>query len=207
MTARVVTSLANETVKAVRGLHLRKAREESGLFLAEGLKIVAEAVDLGFAPRVLLYGPEASDHPILRRVAAAAAEVLEVTPAILAKISRRENPQMVLGVFEQRFTPLSDLDPATARCWVGLEAVRDPGNLGTIIRTADGAGCGGRDPHRRLLRPLFGGGGARHHGLDLRRAHRAGERAGIFELAGNVAGLGGRDAAQCHARFSRARLP
>lgn len=143
MTARVVTSLANETVKAVRGLHLRKAREESGLFLAEGLKIVAEAVDLGFAPRVLLYGPEASDHPILRRVAAAAAEVLEVTPAILAKISRRENPQMVLGVFEQRFTPLSDLDPATARCWVGLEAVRDPGNLGTIIRTADGAGCGG----------------------------------------------------------------
>jgi RNA methyltransferase, TrmH family len=143
MTARVVTSLANETVKTVRSLHLRKAREESGLFLAEGLKIVAEAVDLGFAPQILLYGPEAADHPILRRVAASAREVLEVTPAILAKISRRENPQMVLGVFEQRFTPLNELAPADARCWVGLEAVRDPGNLGTIVRTADGAGCGG----------------------------------------------------------------
>ena len=143
MSARIVTSLANETVKTVRALHLRKAREESGLFLAEGLKIVAEAVDLGFAPRILLYGPEASDHPVLRRVAAAASDVLEVTPAILAKISRRENPQMVLGVFEQRFTPLEELTPADARCWVGLEAVRDPGNLGTIVRTADGAGCGG----------------------------------------------------------------
>ena len=54
MTVRIVTSLSNETVKTVRGLHLRKAREESGLFLAEGLKIVAEAADSGFAPRILL---------------------------------------------------------------------------------------------------------------------------------------------------------
>jgi TrmH family RNA methyltransferase len=49
---------------------------------------------------------------------------------------------MVLGVFEQVFTPLGSLEPATARCWIALEAVRDPGNLGTIIRTADAAGCG-----------------------------------------------------------------
>ncbi len=142
MTGRVITSLTNETVKSVRALHLRKAREESGLFLAEGLKIVAEAVDLGFAPRILLHSAEASSHPILQRVAGAAAETIEVSPAVLAKISRRDNPQMVLGVFEQRFTPLADLKPASARCWVGLQAVRDPGNLGTIIRTADAAGCG-----------------------------------------------------------------
>ena len=61
---------------------------------------------------------------------------------MLAKISRRDNPQAVLGVFEQVFTPLASLDPASAPCWVALEAVRDPGNLGTIIRTADAAGCG-----------------------------------------------------------------
>ena len=51
-----VTSLTNPTVKAVRALHMRKEREETGLFLAEGLKIVTEAVELGHAPRILLYG-------------------------------------------------------------------------------------------------------------------------------------------------------
>jgi TrmH family RNA methyltransferase len=142
MTSRTVTSLANATVKAVRALHLRKTRQETGLFLVEGLKSVAEAVDLGHAPRILLHGEAVAGHPLLRRAAEVAAETLQVSPAILAKISRRENPQMVLGVFTQAFATLETLDPPTARCWVALEAVRDPGNLGTIIRTADAAGCG-----------------------------------------------------------------
>jgi TrmH family RNA methyltransferase len=141
VTARLVTSLTNPAVKAVRALHLRKAREESGLFLAEGLKIVTEAVELGRAPRTLLYAAESAGHPLLRAAIAIAVEAIEVTPAILGKISRRDNPQTVLGVFEQAFTPLADLDPASGDRWVALEAVRDPGNLGTIIRTADAAGC------------------------------------------------------------------
>jgi len=139
---RVITSLNNPTVKDVRALHLRKAREESGRFLAEGLKIVTEAVELGRRPRLLLHSAEAASHPLLKRAAAAADETLEVSPAILAKISRRDNPQTVLGVFDQAFTPLEALEPAAARCWVALQAVRDPGNLGTIVRTADAAGCG-----------------------------------------------------------------
>ncbi|HLZ84815.1 MAG TPA: RNA methyltransferase, partial [Caulobacteraceae bacterium] len=143
MTARTVTSLANPTVKAVRALHMRKARQESGLFLVEGLKAVAEAVDLGRAPRILLHGAAVAGHPLLLRAAAAAGETLAVSEAILGKISRRDNPQTVLGVFEQAFADLEALDPGAARCWVALEAVRDPGNLGTIVRTADAAGCGG----------------------------------------------------------------
>jgi TrmH family RNA methyltransferase len=90
----------------------------------------------------LLHGDSVADHPLLRRAAAAADETLEVSSAVLAKISRRDNPQTVLGVFEQAFAALEDIDPAAAPCWVGLEAVRDPGNLGAIIRTADAAGCG-----------------------------------------------------------------
>jgi TrmH family RNA methyltransferase len=147
MTARQITSLTNPTVKAVRSLHLRKDREESGLFLAEGLKIVIEAIDLGHAPRILLHGPDAGHHPLLRRAATATTEaggeVIEVSREVLEKVSRRDNPQAVMGVFLQVFTPLSDIDPASATCWVALQAVRDPGNLGTIIRTADSAGCGG----------------------------------------------------------------
>jgi TrmH family RNA methyltransferase len=145
--SRRVSSLANPTVKAARALHMRKAREESGRFLAEGLKIVTEAVDLGRAPRTLLYSAEAADHPLLRSAAAATeaaeGEVIEVSHEILEKISRRDNPQTVLAVFDQAFTPVERLDPAAAPCWVALEAVRDPGNLGTIVRTADAAGCGG----------------------------------------------------------------
>ena len=143
MSRKTITSLANPTVKAVRALHTRKARQESGLFLVEGLKSVAEAVGLGKSPRILLHAAAAAGHPLVERAAAVAAETLEVSDDVLGKISRRDNPQTVLGVFEQAFTPLALLDPAAARCWVVLEAVRDPGNLGTIIRTADAAACGG----------------------------------------------------------------
>jgi TrmH family RNA methyltransferase len=142
VTSRVITSLANPKIKAARALHMRKTRAESGLFLAEGLKIVAEAVDIGRAPRTLLHSAAAAGHPLLARAAAVAGETIEVSPAVLAKISRRDNPQTVLGVFEQAFTPLANLSPRAARCWVALEAVRDPGNLGTVVRTADAAGCG-----------------------------------------------------------------
>jgi TrmH family RNA methyltransferase len=147
MNARTVTSLANATVKAVRALHLRKERDETGLFVAEGLKNVIEGVDTGHAPRILMHGPDAVDHPMMQKAiqatAAARGEVIEVTEEILAKVSRRDNPQAVVGVFDQVFTPLSAIDPATAPCWVALHRVRDPGNLGTIVRTADAAGCGG----------------------------------------------------------------
>ena len=104
-------------------------------------------MDLGHAPKVLLHGAEAASHPVFQRAAQAAhaggGEVIEVSRDILEKVSRRDNPQAVVGVFEQVYTPLSAIKPHAAACWVGLQAVRDPGNLGTIIRTADAAGCGG----------------------------------------------------------------
>ena len=145
--ARLITSLTNPTVKAVRGLHLRKEREESGLFLAEGLKIVIEAIDLGHAPKILMYGADAAGHPMLQKAVAATqgagGEIIEVSRDVLEKVSKRDNPQAVVAVFPQAYTPLADIQPHDSPCWVALQAVRDPGNLGTIIRTADSAGCGG----------------------------------------------------------------
>ena len=146
MTA-VITSLQNERVKAARALHMRKEREETGLFLAEGLKIAVEAMELGRAPRTVMYAAEAADHPLLKRLLAYTREhggdALEVTRDILGKVSRKDNPQTVVSVFPQHWTPLDALDPSAAHVWVALAAVRDPGNLGTVIRTADAAGCGG----------------------------------------------------------------
>ena len=147
MSGRQITSLTNPTVKAVRGLHLRKEREESGLFLAEGLKIVIDAIALGHAPRIVMFGADAAGRPMLKRAAAAAleagGEVIEVSREVLEKVSKRDNPQAVIGVFPQFYTPLANIRPQEAPCWVALQAVRDPGNLGTIVRTADAAGCGG----------------------------------------------------------------
>ena len=146
MNSRAVTSLTNPTVKAVRALHLRKERDETGLFVAEGLKAVIEGIETGHTPRILMHGADAAAHPLLKQAVqstlAANGEVVEVTEAILAKVSRRDNPQAVVGVFEQVFRPLSAVEPQASRCWVALHRVRDPGNLGTIVRTADAAGCG-----------------------------------------------------------------
>ncbi|WP_293824902.1 RNA methyltransferase [uncultured Brevundimonas sp.] len=144
---RVITSLTNDTVKAVRALHMRKERDQTGTFLAEGLKFIGEALDQGRAPRMLLVGEDARPHSLLDRAKAetrkAGGDIVVVTHAILEKISRRDNPQTVLGVFDQAYAPLESLIPTSAPCWVALEQVRDPGNLGAIIRTADAAGCGG----------------------------------------------------------------
>ncbi len=142
-----ITSLTNQTIKDIRALHMRKAREATGLFLAEGLKIIIDALDQGFAPRILAFGKTADPHPLLdraiRETLKAKGEVLEVSHEILEKISRKDNPQMVVAVFAQTIKTLSDIDPQTNPVWVALEQVRDPGNLGTIIRTADAAGIGG----------------------------------------------------------------
>ena len=116
---RQISSLTNAQVKSARALHLRKEREATGQFLAEGLKIAAEAMDMGRAPQILMFGPDAADHPLLRKLARFTAdnggEVLEVTRDILEKISRRDNPQTVVAIFQQSFAPLDQLDPSTAQ--------------------------------------------------------------------------------------------
>jgi TrmH family RNA methyltransferase len=142
-----ITSLTNQTIKDIRALHMRKEREVTGQFLAEGLKIIIDALDQGFAPQILVYGKDADYHPLQARAVQATldagGEVLEVTREILEKISRKDNPQMVIAVFGQMVRTLGDIDPKSNDVWVALEQIRDPGNLGTIIRTADAAGIGG----------------------------------------------------------------
>jgi TrmH family RNA methyltransferase len=142
-----VTSLANPIVKDIRGLTSKKEREASGAFLAEGLGFVAEALARGWAVRTLAYDRAVAGDPQLKRAIdttlAQGGQVLEATEKVLAAITRRDNPQAVIGVFEQRWTPLSDLRPKHDETLVALDRVRDPGNLGTIIRTADAAGASG----------------------------------------------------------------
>ncbi len=144
---KTITSLTNQTIKDIRALHMRKEREATKTFLAEGLKIITEALEQGFTPEILVFGKDSDPHPLLTRAIEqtlkSSGQVLEVTGDILEKISRKDNPQMVLAVFAQRIARLEDINPQSNPVWVALEQVRDPGNLGTIIRTADAAGVGG----------------------------------------------------------------
>ncbi|MDP9839385.1 TrmH family RNA methyltransferase [Rhizobium panacihumi] len=142
-----VTSLANPIVKDIKALSDKKTREETGTFMAEGLKLVIDALELGWKIRTLVYAKAAKGKPLVEQVAAKTVAngglVLEVSEKVLSSITRRDNPQMVVGIFESRWTRLSDIRPENGQTFVALDRVRDPGNLGTIIRTADAAGASG----------------------------------------------------------------
>jgi TrmH family RNA methyltransferase len=144
---RRVTSLANPEIKQIRGLALPKNRKQSGLFIAEGLKLVADAVETGWEVATLVYGGRAAEQPLLGRLAAGiharGGSVIEATDAVLAKITRRDNPQMVVGVIRQRLAGPPRADAGAGALCVALEGVRDPGNLGTILRTIDAVGGAG----------------------------------------------------------------
>ena len=87
------------------------------------------------------------EHPLLAAleadVIAAGGEVIETEPDILAKITGKDNPQAVAGVFAEFDTSLAALDRSRAGIWLVAQALRDPGNLGTMLRTGDAVGAGG----------------------------------------------------------------
>jgi len=143
-----ISSLANPKVKSIAALAQKKERIETGLFVVEGLQLVGFGVEAGWELVTLVVGQETKEpknhgtEVFLSKLYAAAGLILEVTPAVLEKLVRKENPQGVVGVFRQRTTPLTDIKVGKD-VWVVLEGIRDPGNLGTIIRTVDAVGAKG----------------------------------------------------------------
>jgi RNA methyltransferase, TrmH family len=142
-----ITSLANPIVKDIKALALKKHRDESGTFMAEGLKLVIDALDQGWRLKILVVAKAALSKDIAAQTAARAvasgALVLEASEKVIGAITRRDNPQGVIGVFEQRWQYLEKLKLGGEDVYVALDRVRDPGNLGTIIRTADAVGAKG----------------------------------------------------------------
>src|SRR6476469_4639789 len=144
---RQVTAFSNATVKRLRSLRDKKGRRAEGLFLAEGLRIIAEARDSGRLPEVLAFAAEGAAHPLAAEIIAASeaagGEAIETTADILAKMSGKDNPQMLVAAYRQPETSLERIDRSKADLWIVAQALRDPGNLGTILRTGDAAGAGG----------------------------------------------------------------
>ena len=144
---REVTAFSNSTFKLLRSLRDKKARRAEGLFLAEGLRILTEARDSGRLPEIVAFSAEGARHPlaaeIIAATEAAGGDAVETTPDILSKMSGKDNPQMLLGAYRQPDTALERIDRSSAPLWIVAQALRDPGNIGTILRTGDAVGAGG----------------------------------------------------------------
>ncbi|MGI8611800.1 MAG: TrmH family RNA methyltransferase [Sphingomicrobium sp.] len=144
---RQVTAFSNATVKRLRSLRDKKARRSEGLFLAEGLRILAEARDSGRLPEIIAFSAAGAEHPLAAEIIAATegsgGEAIETSPDVLAKMSGKDNSQTVIAAYRQPDTSLERIDRSAAPLWIAVQALRDPGNIGTILRTGDAAGAGG----------------------------------------------------------------
>lgn len=142
-----IESLSNPLIKRMRLLREKRHRKAEGLFLAEGLRIATEAREAGILPRWLFLGPDGAGHPLaqalIHAVLQQSGEVIDTTPAVLAKLSGKDNPQTIVGIYEEPQFQLADIDRTSAPIWLVAERMRDPGNLGTMLRTGDAVGAGG----------------------------------------------------------------
>ncbi len=150
----MITSLSNPLVKQVRALHQKKARDESGLFLVEGIHHVGEALEADWDVESILYAPDLLTSSFARDlISRHSSGPQSVSAHVMESLAGKENPQGILAVVHQRKIQLKDLTPlppshgdasqgmaAAAKC-VALVSPQDPGNVGTILRTLDAVGA------------------------------------------------------------------
>src|SRR5690348_2194733 len=141
----LISSRANERVKAIRALRDKKARDATGTFFAEGARLVDAALATGAAIELAVIAPDRlddRDETLALRIADANVPVLEVTGEVFDSLGYREEDQALGIVVKQRWEKLGEATGAK-RCWVALHDIQHPGNLGTIIRDNDAIGGDG----------------------------------------------------------------
>ena len=145
MAVKEITSTGNPVVKGIRALAMKKVRDRENLFLAEGRKLATDALAAGWRVRTLCVARDRFDDvgDLAARVNAGGGLVLQCSKKVMEAIGRRDNPQTVMAAVEPRLAPLDAVRPGEGETWVALDRVRDPGNLGTVIRTVDALGASG----------------------------------------------------------------
>ncbi|MCR9072776.1 MAG: RNA methyltransferase [Alphaproteobacteria bacterium] len=147
MAETVITSAANPEIKAIRALATKKGRQQQNAFVSEGLRHVVEAARAGWAIRRLIVADRQAPSPAMEEARRACREaggrVITVSADLMSRIAKRDNAQSVIAVIEQKTSPLSLVVAEPGALWVALESVRDPGNLGSVMRSADAFGAKG----------------------------------------------------------------
>jgi len=143
----MITSRNNPAAKQIRSLRQRQERERSGLYFVEGIRLVAEAVQNNVPIEQLVVAPDLLASPFAQELIAeqqqAGVPCLEVSADVFTSLSVKDGPQGLGAVLRQRWERLADVRVGDELCWIALESIADPGNLGTIMRTADAVGAGG----------------------------------------------------------------
>ena len=142
----VISSAANPLIKRVRLLGDRRHRRREGAFVVRGVQPVWQAVEAGADIEVLIVAPDLLREPAAGMVAgqeAAGVRVARVSGELFGRIADRDGPAGLAAIVRRRTARLADLTVGPASVFVALHEVANPGNLGTIIRTADAAGAGG----------------------------------------------------------------
>lgn len=138
-----ITGLQNPAVKAAAELKQKKYRQQQGLFLAEGLRTVEEAVRYGEVASIFYTAIEDDrTRSVLEKAAAKQVQLICVSDSVMKKIADTETPQGIVAVCRLQKNTLDNL-LATGKLLLVLDRVGDPGNIGTMLRTADAAGVGG----------------------------------------------------------------
>lgn len=126
---------------------MRKTREQTGLCYVEGIRAVGEAIQAGARVETLVVAPRRLTSEFALGLVADAVErkvpMLEVTTDVFRSLSDRDGPQGLAAVVRQRWTEIDEIAPAPGERWLALDAIADPGNLGTILRTCDASGFAG----------------------------------------------------------------
>jgi TrmH family RNA methyltransferase len=147
VTASTITSKNNPKIKLVRSLRGRKGRQETGLFIVEGIRPVGEAVEARAEIESVFYAPDllTSEYAfnLLGDLHQTKVPQYTLSPLVFESIAEKENPQGLLAVVRQPSTVLTDLTPDNFPWGVGLVSPQDPGNIGTILRTIDAVGASG----------------------------------------------------------------
>jgi TrmH family RNA methyltransferase len=138
-----ITSTTNPRVKKLARLKDRRGREAQQRFLIEGHRELQRAVGAGVAIDAVAYAPDLAgppEHELMRRLADAGSEVIELGGEAFSRMSMRRHPNGLIGVAPRVTRSLDDLMLPAQPLVLVVEGVEKPGNLGAILRTADGAG-------------------------------------------------------------------
>jgi len=143
----VFVSRNNPKIKQIRSLRQRKGREETGLFIVEGIRHIGEAVEAGMQIVNLCYAPDLLSNAyaldLLEQQQAKGTTCLALETATFTSLADKENPQGILAVVRKPASALNQLHPGNFPWGVALVAPQDPGNIGTILRTIDAVGASG----------------------------------------------------------------